>query len=319
MKKYLSLLLFLFSTNLFAQSTIEEHKKNSAAIKDSLIKVSDNVHIILPLGVATNILVYESEDGFIIVDDQFEELEPTISKLLNSISDKPVLYVFNTHFHFDHVDGNKAFGKKGVKIIGHDNLRKRLLTDQVIGGRLIQKAYPYDALPYITFSDSLTIHEKDEEIKIFYVKNAHTDTDAFIEFKNENIFHTGDVFVRYGFPFIDENNGGNIFGIIKSVDDLISRIDNTTKIIPGHGPISYKKDLILYRNNLQLIVNRIREGILNNLSVEQVIQNDPLKDINWNVDIDWNTGFSDTSLKAGQNISKVYKMIKEYMNLELKK
>jgi glyoxylase-like metal-dependent hydrolase (beta-lactamase superfamily II) len=319
MKKYLSLLLFLFSTNLFAQSTIEEHKKNSAAIKDSLIKVSDNVHIILPLGVATNILVYESEDGLIIVDAQFEELEPTITKLLNSISDKPVLYVFNTHFHFDHVDGNKAFGKKGVKIIGHDNLRKRLLTDQVIGGRLIQKAYPYDALPYITFSDSLTIHEKDEEIKIFYVKNAHTDTDAFIEFKNENIFHTGDVFVRYGFPFIDENNGGNIFGIIKSVDDLISRIDNTTKIIPGHGPISYKKDLILYRNNLQLIVNRIREGILNNLSVEQVIQNDPLKDINWNVDIDWNTGFSDTSLKAGQNISKVYKMIKEYMNLELKK
>ena len=319
MKKYLFLLLLLFSTNLFAQGTIEEHKKNSAAIKDSLIKVSDNVHIILPLGVATNILVYESEDGFIIVDDQFEELEPTITKLLNSISDKPVLYVFNTHFHFDHVDGNKAFGKKGVKIIGHDNLRKRLLTNQVIGGRLIQKAYPYNALPYITFSDSLTIHEKDEEIKIFYVKNAHTDTDAFIEFKNENIFHTGDVFVRYGFPFIDENNGGNIFGIIKSVDDLISRIDNTTKIIPGHGPISYKKDLILYRNNLQLIVDRIREGILNNLSVEQVIQNDPLKDINWNIDIDWNTGFSDNSLKAGQNISKVYKMIKEYMNLELKK
>ncbi len=319
MKKYLFLLLFLFSTNLFAQSTIEEHKKNSASIKDSLIKVSDNVHIILPLGVATNILVYESEDGFIIVDDQFEELEPTITKLLNSISDKPVLYVLNTHFHFDHVDGNKAFGKKGVKIIGHDNLRKRLLADQVIGGRLLQKAYPYDALPYITFSDSLTIHEKDEEIKIFYVKNAHTDTDAFIEFKNENIFHTGDVFVRYGFPFIDENNGGNIFGIIKSVDDLISRIDNTTKIIPGHGPISSKKDLILYRNNLQLIVNRIREGILNNLSVEQVIQNDPLKDINWNVDIDWNAGFSDTSLKAGENISKVYKMIKEYMNLELKK
>ena len=319
MKKYLFLLLLLFSTNLFAQGTIEENKKNSAAIKDSLIKVSDNVHIILPLGVATNILVYESEDGFIIVDAQFEELEPTITKLLNSISDKPVLYVFNTHFHFDHVDGNKAFGKKGVKIIGHDNLRKRLLTNQVIGGRLIQKAYPYNALPYITFSDSLTIHEKDEEIKIFYVKNAHTDTDAFIEFKNENIFHTGDVFVRYGFPFIDENNGGNIFGIIKSVDDLISRIDNTTKIIPGHGPISYKKDLILYRNNLQLRVNRIREGILNNLSVEQVIQNDPLKDINWNIDIDWNTGFSDNSLKAGQNISKVYKMIKEYMNLELKK
>ena len=319
MKKYLFLLLFLFSTNLFAQSTIEEHKKNSATIKDSLIKVSDNVHIILPLGVATNILVYESEDGFIIVDDQFEELEPTITKILNSISDKPVLYVFNTHFHFDHVDGNKAFGKKGLKIIGHDNLRKRLLADQVIGGRLIQKAYPYDALPYITFSDSLTIHEKDEEIKIFYVKNAHTDTDSFIEFKNENIFHTGDVFVRYGFPFIDENNGGNIFGIIKSVDDLISRIDNTTKIIPGHGPISNKKDLILYRNNLQLIVNRIREGILNNLSVEQIIKNDPLKDINWNIDIDWNTGFNDTSLKAGENISKVYKMIKEYMNLELKK
>ena len=177
----------------------------------------------------------------------------------------------------------------------------------------------YTGKEKVKISKLSKILETNTHKKIFYVKNAHTDTDSFIEFKNENIFHTGDVFVRYGFPFIDENNGGNIFGIIKSVDDLISRIDNTTKIIPGHGPISSKKDLILYRNNLQLIVNRIREGILNNLSVEQIIQNDPLKDINWNIDIDWNTGFNDTSLKAGENISKVYKMIKEYMNLELKK
>ena len=299
----------MFSTNLFAQSTIEEMKNKSATMKDTLIKVSDNVYFIKPVG--GNILVYEGKDGFILVDDQFEEVGPAITKLLNSISNKPVLYVLNTHFHFDHVDGNKFFGKKGVKIIAHDNVRKRLMADQVIPLKIntiqkeypiIQKAYPIEALPYITFSESLTLHDANEVIKIFYVKNAHTDTDSFIEFKKQNVYHTGDVFVRYGFPFIDEKNGGNIFGIIKSIDGLISIIDNNTKIIPGHGSISYKKDLIQYRDNLQLIVNKVQEGILNNLTVEQVIQNDLLKDMNWKV--------------GAKDISKVYKMIKENMNLK---
>jgi cyclase len=110
------------------------------------------------------------------------------------------------------------------------------------------------------------------------------------------VFHTGDVFVRYGFPFIDDNNGGNILGIIKAVNDLIARTDDSSKIIPGHGPISSRKDLITYRNNLQLIVDRINDGIANNLTVQQIEQKNPVKDIKW-----WNGLFM---------TSTVYKMIK---------
>jgi glyoxylase-like metal-dependent hydrolase (beta-lactamase superfamily II) len=304
MKKIqVSLLVFLLSSSyLSAQKNdnLEKSKLNIInTIQDSLIKISDHTYAIIPKGPAGNILIYESKDGFILVDDQFEEVKPTIDNLLKSISNKPVLYVLNTHFHFDHVDGNKAFGKEGIKIIGHDNLRKRLLTEQHIGSPptdVYQKAYPFNALPSITFSDSLTLHEEEEAIKIFHVLNAHTDTDSFIQFQNENVFHTGDVFVRYGFPFIDHNNGGNILGIIKAVDDLIARTNDSCKIIPGHGPISSRNDLITYRNNLQLIVDRIKDGIAKNLTLEQIEKNNPVKDINW-----WNGLFV---------TSTVYNMIK---------
>jgi glyoxylase-like metal-dependent hydrolase (beta-lactamase superfamily II) len=272
--------------NLLAQENnkFEELRKNVVEkAKDSLIKISSHTYAIIAKGGAGNVLIYESKNGFIIVDDQWEDLAPTINNLLKSISNKPVLYVLNTHFHFDHTDGNKAFGKSGIKIIAHDNLRKRLLSEQLVAKPVdvIQKAYPFEALPYITFSDSLTLHEAEEDIKIFHVNNAHTDTDSFIEFQKDNVYHTGDVFVRYGFPFIDNNNGGNILGIIESMNNLIARSNDATLIIPGHGPISNKKDLINYRDNLQLIVDRIKEGISNNLTIAEIEQKNPTKDIKW--------------------------------------
>lgn len=286
-KAFFAVFVFLFilkNTNAQEHQTIDDIRKTiQKTVKDSLVKLSSNTYAIIADGMAGNILVYESKTGFIIVDDQWDELNSTITNLLKTISLKPILYILNTHFHFDHTDGNNAFGKTGIKIIAHDNLRKRLLSDQHVAPPtdVIQKKYPFSALPYITFSDSLTLHEEGEDIKIFHVNNAHTDTDSFIEFENDNVYHTGDVFVRYGFPFIDDNNGGNILGIIKAVNGLIERSNDSTIIIPGHGPISHKKDLIVYRNNLQLIVDRFKDGILNNLTVEQIEEKKPAKGINW--------------------------------------
>jgi glyoxylase-like metal-dependent hydrolase (beta-lactamase superfamily II) len=303
MKKIqLSLLVFLLSITYLSAQKNDNYEKSKFniinTVQDSLIKISDHTYAIIAKGQAGNILIYEGKDGFILVDDQWEDVKPTIDKMLKSISNKPVLYVLNTHFHYDHTDGNMAFGKQGIKIIAHDNLRKRLLTEQHVSppADVYQKAYPFNALPSITFSDSLTLHEEKEAIKIYHTYHAHTDTDSFIQFQNENVFHTGDVFVRYGFPFIDDNNGGNILGIIKAVNDLIARTNDSSKIIPGHGPISSRKDLITYRNNLQLIVDRINDGIANNLTVQQIEQKNPVKDIKW-----WNGLFM---------TSTVYKMIK---------
>ena len=197
MKKiHLSLFVFLLSFTYLSAQKNDNYEKSKFniinTVQDSLIKISNHTYAIIAKGGAGNILIYEGKDGFILVDDQWEDVKPTIDKMLKSISNKPVLYVLNTHFHFDHTDGNMAFGKQGIKIIAHDNLRKRLLTEQHVAppADVYQKAYPFNALPSITFSDSLTLHEEKEAIKIFHVLNAHTDTDSFIQFQNENVFHT---------------------------------------------------------------------------------------------------------------------------------
>jgi len=263
------------------KNEIDEKRKTIVNVKDTLVKISNHVYAIISDGEAGNIAVYENPDGLILVDDQWIELLPFVQDLLAKISDKSVKYIINTHFHYDHTDGNKAFGKKGVVIISHDNIRKKLEEKQVLSiTNLVQKAYPYEALPFITFSDSLTLNEPNEKIRVFHVKNAHTDGDSFIEFLEANVIHTGDVFVRYGFPYIDENNGGNIYGMIDAITMLINYANDSTKIIPGHGPISYKKDLISYRDMLRTVVGRIKSGIENNLSIEQIAEQNPLKNLN---------------------------------------
>ena len=294
------LFIFLNGEQLFAQdkNEIDEKRKTIINIKDTLVKLSSHVYAILSNGEAGNIAIYENPDGLVLVDDQWVELLPKVKKLLVTISNKPVKYVLNTHFHYDHSDGNKVFGKEGAIIISHDNIRKRLKEKQVLSlSNLVQKAYPFEALPFITFSDSLTLNEPNEKIKIYHVKNAHTDGDSFIEFMDANVIHTGDVFVRYGFPYIDDNNGGNIYGMIEAINMLINYTNDSTKIIPGHGQISYKKDLISYRDMLVTVVSRIKNGIENNLSIEEIKKQNPLKNLN----LAWDGYF---------NLEKIYGMVK---------
>ncbi len=302
LKLFLLVILSVFLTKeqVFAQekNEIDEKRKTITSVKDTLVKLSSHVYAILSDGEAGNIAIYENPDGLVLVDDQWIELLPIVKQLLATITDKPVKYVLNTHFHYDHTDGNKVFGKEGTIIISHDNIRKRLEEKQVLSlSNLVQKAYPFEALPFITFSDSLTLNEPNEKIKVYHVKNAHTDGDSFIEFMNANIIHTGDVFVRYGFPYIDDNNGGNIYGMIEAMDMLINYTNDSTKIIPGHRQISYKKDLIAYRNMLVTVVTRIKDGIENNLTIEQIKEQKPLK----NLDLAWDGFF---------NLEKIYGMVK---------
>lgn len=277
------LIIFSKSETATAQDKngIDEKRKTITKIKDTLVRLSEHVYAIISDGEAGNIAVYENPDGLVLVDDQWVELSPKIKTLLQGISNKPVKYVLNTHFHYDHSDGNKVFGKQGAIIISHENIRKRLEKDQVLSlTNLVQKAYPFEALPFITFSDSLTLNEPNEKIKIYHVKNAHTDGDSFIEFMNAKVIHTGDVFVTYGFPFIDDRNGGNIYGMIDAMDVLIRSVDDSTKIIPGHGPICYKKDLMTYRDMLATVETRVRNGILNKFSMEEIEKQNPLRDLN---------------------------------------
>ena len=298
---FLLIVLLVFSSEvLFAQekNEIDEKRKSIVSIKDTLIKLSAHVYAIISDGEAGNIAVYENPDGLVLVDDQWIELMPKVKIVLATISSQPVKYVLNTHFHYDHSDGNKVLGKEGAVIISHDNIRKRLEAKQVLSlSNLVQKAYPFDALPFITFSDSLTLNEPNEKIKIYHVKNAHTDGDSFIEFMEANVIHTGDVFVRYGYPYIDDNNGGNIYGMIAAMNMLIDYTNDSTKIIPGHGPISYKKDLIAYRDMLTTVESRVRKGIERKLSMAQIKEQNLLKGLG----LAWDYFF---------NFEKTYDMVK---------
>ena len=258
---------------------IASFSQNYDSVNIKATKITSSVYMLE--GSGGNIGVLIGNDGIILVDDQFAPLSEKIKKSIATLSDKPIKFIINTHFHFDHSDGNKTLGGEGVIIVAHENTRKRLTTDQMISiFNVDQKAYPYDALPKITFAESVTLNMNGETVQVFHVKNAHTDGDAIIFFKESNVVHTGDVFVRYGLPFIDQLNGGNIDGMIKAIEELLMQVNDDTKIIPGHGKISTKKDLEDYKIMLKIVRDKVALEMKNGKTMDQIMDLDPAKGYN---------------------------------------
>ena len=230
-------------------------------------------------GAGGNIGVLTGKDGTIIIDDQFAPLSKKIKAALKILNDNPVRFVINTHFHGDHSGGNENFGKDGAVIIAQDNSRSRMTTEQFIAAfNSRTPAAPYDALPKVTFTESVTLHLNGETLQVMHLSNAHTDGDAIIFFKESNVIHTGDVYVRYGLPFIDQPHGGSIDGMIKGTDQIIALANDDTKIIPGHGAIATKKDLIEYRAMLQTLRDRIAGAMSKGKTLTEIIASDPTKE-----------------------------------------
>jgi glyoxylase-like metal-dependent hydrolase (beta-lactamase superfamily II) len=276
MNKYISH-CFFGCLLLAASFSISAQNYDTIQIKST--KVAGSIYMLE--GSGGNIGALVGKDGIILIDDQFTPLSEKIKSALKKLSDKSIKFIINTHFHFDHTDGNKTFGGEGAVIVAHENTRKRLTTDQFIATfKVDQKASPYDALPKITFSESVTFNMNGETVEIFHVKNAHTDGDAVIYFKESNVLHTGDVFVRYGLPFIDQPNGGNVDGMINAVDYILKMINDETKIIPGHGALSNKKDLQDYKIMIKTVRDRVAEGMKNGKTIDQVIDSNPAKEYN---------------------------------------
>jgi glyoxylase-like metal-dependent hydrolase (beta-lactamase superfamily II) len=274
--KYIFTITLLLSIHSFGQSgtsfidSVEQTIQNT---KEELIKLKEGYYIIQPAGLAGNIGVYVGTGGVVLVDDQWSKLVPHIIELVKTVTSKPIKYIVNTHYHFDHVDGNKAFGQQNISIIAHKNLRSRLSKDETINvfGSIIQRAYPPEGLPTIVFNDSIELNDEEETIKILHFPNAHTDGDAIVYFKNGNIFHTGDIFVTYGLPFIDEDNGGDIYGMIQATNYLLSVSNSETRFIPGHGPICTIKELAVYNKLLTSIKDQVVSMMKQNLSLDKII------------------------------------------------
>ena len=241
--------------------------------------ISNNIHVLFGLG--GNILVSTGEDGVLLVDDQMPELKYKILRSLRKIGGKSVDYIINTHWHFDHAEGNLAFGPDGAKIVAHENSRKMMLNPKPINLSFIvypQQPYPLNAVPQITYQDTMKIHLNGDQIELYHFGHAHTTGDTAIYLRNSNVLHMGDVFNMTGPPFIDAGNGGSIDGIIHFCEEILKVVNDETVVVPGHGPISTTEDLQTYIDMLIVVRDRIQAQILEGKSLQEIIESDPTKE-----------------------------------------
>lgn len=241
------------------------------------VEVADGVYMLQ--GAGGNIGLSAGEDGAFVIDDQFAPLSAKIMAAIKAVTDKPVDYVLNTHYHGDHTGGNENFDQAGATIVAQDNVRKRLKEGITRQGQVIPPS-PEGALPIITFSDAVTFHWNGHEIFVFHVKNAHTDGDSIVYFRDINVVHTGDVLFNGGYPFIDLDGGGDLNGYIAAQDVVLSKINDNTKIIPGHGALASKADLKRSNVMLKTVRVRVQKLIDDGLDEDAVVKVDPLKDLN---------------------------------------
>ncbi|MDA1372350.1 MAG: MBL fold metallo-hydrolase [Proteobacteria bacterium] len=262
----LALLAFLVLPSLLVAQDFD-------AVQITTTQVQDNIYMLQ--GSGGNIGVSIGADGTLIIDDQFAPLTAKITAAIAELTDKPVTFVFNSHFHYDHTDSNENFGRAGAYIVAQDNSRKRMETTQVLANGRVQEAYDEVGLPKITFFDAMRFYFNGEPVDVVNTGNGHTDGDAQIYFREANVIHTGDMFVRYGLPFIDQNNGGNLDGMIDALMNLASLIDDDTIIIPGHGQLSTRNDLLDYRAMLVVVRGNLVRAKVQGLSVAEMLATEP--------------------------------------------
>ena len=232
--------LFFFGALLFLTSALGQ-EPDFSKVEIKVQKVADNIYMLE--GAGGNIGASIGEDGIVIIDDQFAPLAGKIKAALRKISDGPIRFILNTHYHGDHTGGNEPFGKEGT-IIAQDNVRKRLAEGSSIK-RFKESTPPAakGALPILTFNDRATLHLNGEEIRAIHFPRGHTDGDSVIVFSKSNVVHMGDDFVTYGFPFVDVENGGSVSGMIAGCEKVLGMVPADAKFIPGHGPLSSTADV----------------------------------------------------------------------------
>jgi len=245
-----------------AASALAQQDFSNVQIK--VTKVAGQVYMLE--GSGGNIGASVGEEGIAIVDDEFAPLAPKIKAALKGLSDKPLKYVLNTHFHGDHTGGNVVFGAE-VPIIAHENVRHRLET----GGPDVKPA-AREALPVITFNDRAALYFNGEEIRALHFPHGHTDGDTIIFFTQSKVVHMGDDFVTYGFPFVDTRSGGTVIGMIDGLEKALELLPADVKVIPGHGPIStpddVRKFIAMMKETRALVADAAKQG----RTVEQMKQ-----------------------------------------------
>ncbi len=211
-----------------------------------------------------NIGISSGEDGMLMIDTQYANISAPIEDAMKTIGPGPLKLVVNTHFHGDHTGGNINFGLK-APVVAQDNVRTRM-----IGTKDLKDAAFRSSLPTVTYADKASIHFNGEELRLVHVPNGHTDGDTLIFFTKSNVVHTGDQFTNGMYPFIDLTGGGSVDGYLANVAKMLELIPDDAKIIPGHGPLATKKDLLTFQTTLKDTIDTIRKAAAAGKTMEEV-------------------------------------------------
>lgn len=249
--------------------------RNAAAQNFDTVQVKTTAlghGVFMLAGAGGNMGLSVGEDAVFLVDDEFAPLTPKIRAAIAALTPKPVRFVLNTHWHFDHTGGNKDHGDAGALLVAHDNVRKRMSTDQFIEAlNRREPASPKGALPVVTFSDAVTFHINGDRVIAYHVDPAHTDGDAIVVFSEANVVHMGDLFLSAGYPFVDLSSGGSIHGFITACERVLPTITADTKVIPGHGPLADRARLQAFHDMLVVMRDRMHKEIAVKHTVNQVL------------------------------------------------
>lgn len=248
-----------------------------------------------------NVGVSVGADGLFIIDDELTPMTAKLKAALGALSKKPVRFVVNTHWHADHTGGNIGVAGDGAVILAQDNTRKKLSVEQVrefMGKKMTTPALPPAALPIITFAEDLTLHLNNDDVHVVHMPASHTDGDAIVHFTKANVIHTGDVVIS-GYPIVDVESGGQFEGFLAASEKILALADDHTKIIPGHGPLMTKADLLAFRDMVKTVRDRVYKLADQKKSVNDIKAAKPLADL----DAKWGQGF----MKADNVIEIVLK------------
>ena len=244
------------SLSLLAFSSAAQNQFENVTI--DTVSVAGNISMLI--GQGGNIGVSAGSDGILIIDDQFAPLAGRIKTAIEALGSDVPKFLLNTHFHGDHTGGNIEFGAESL-IIAHENVRMRMAAgDQ-----------PAVALPVVTFDDDVTIHFNGEDVTLIHMPNGHTDTDSVVMFSESNVIHMGDHFFNGGFPFVDLANGGTVQGYLSNLERALSWIGDDTAVIPGHGPLATKSDLLNFYNVVKDTSTAIRVMKSQRMNKEEIV------------------------------------------------
>lgn len=272
-KSFRFLLLVLVAAAMMVSSAAQDFEK----VQIERIEVAEGVYMLS--GGGGNIGVSAGDDGILMIDTQFAQLMPKIKSAISEVSSGPIRIVLNTNWHYDHTYGNEPLGESGALIIAHKNSRMRMQSEQYFSDFDMKiPVFPEAALPVVTFWNSLTLHFNGDVVEVTHIENAHSDADIVIYFRKANVMHTGDIFFSVLYPYIDVSHGGSIDGMIAASEKVIGMIDENTKIIPGHGPLSDREGVIAFRKMLITVRDRVKSQIEAGKTLEEIVASKPTAD-----------------------------------------